>query len=371
MNLWTAFKPLWALLLLSMPWHSSPRLSAEVPDYLVIITLDGVRTTELFGGLDRDTYKAASKSAEWADEATYQSYWAETPQARREKLMPFFWGEWMSQHGSVIGNRALGSQMDLRNRHRFSYPGYSEILTGQARDQQIKSNDKIQSPAPTLLEFLKKEWQLPRAQVGVFSSWDTIRYIVEQEAGSLFINSGFEPYQSDDAVIESFSLLQRETTTPWNSVRHDAYTFAFCQHYIDQQSPRVLYLALGETDDWAHDVRYDRVLESLHRSDRYLRALWEQYQSNPKTRGNTCFVMTTDHGRGDNPFNWMHHNDKLDGAKQTWMAVVSPSLAARGEWHAHPQAYSDQVAATSAKLVGVDYQLHDPMAGIPMEWLFR
>ena len=118
-----------------MPWHSSPRLSAEVPDYLVIITLDGVRTTELFGGLDRDTYKAASKSAEWADEATYQSYWAETPQARREKLMPFFWGEWMSQHGSVIGNRALGSQMDLRNRHRFSYPGYSEILTGQARDQ--------------------------------------------------------------------------------------------------------------------------------------------------------------------------------------------------------------------------------------------
>jgi hypothetical protein len=99
--------------------------------------------------------------------------------------------------------------------------------------------------------------------------------------------------------------------------------------------------------------------------------LWEQYQSNPKTRGNTCFVMTTDHGRGDNPFNWMHHNDKLDGAKKTWMAVVSPSLAARGEWHAHPQAHSDQVAATSAKLVGVDYQLHDPMAGKPMEWLFH
>ena len=91
---------------------------------------------------------------------------------------------------------------------------------------------------------------------------------MEQEAGSLFINSGFEPYQNDDAVIQSFSLLQKETTTPWNSVSHDAYTFAFCQHYIDQQSPRILYLALGETDDWAHDVRYDRVLESFHGSDR-------------------------------------------------------------------------------------------------------
>ena len=81
--------------------------------------------------------------------------------------------------------------------------------------------------------------------------------------------------------------------------------------------------------------------------------------------------MTTDHGRGDNQFNWVHHNDKLDGAKQTWMAVVSPSLPARGEWRAHPQVHSDQVAATSAKLVGVDYQLQDPMAGKPMEFLFR
>ena len=115
-------------------------------------------------------------------------------------------------------------------------------------------------------------------------------------------------------MIQSFPLTKETTTL--NSVRHDAYTFAFCQHYIDLQSPRVLYLALGETDDWAHDVRYDRVLESLHRSDRYLRALWEQYQSNPKTHGNACFVMTTDHGRGDNPFNWMHHNDKLDGANR-------------------------------------------------------
>ena len=78
----------------------------------------------------------------------------------------------MSQHGSIIGNRALGSQMDLHNHHRFSYPGYSEILTSQARDKQIKSNDKIQSPTPSLLEFLKKEWQLPKAKVGVFSSWD-------------------------------------------------------------------------------------------------------------------------------------------------------------------------------------------------------
>ena len=193
-------------------------------------------TTELFGGLDRDTYKAASKSAEWADEATYQSYWAETPQARREKLMPFFWGEWMSQHGSVIGNRALGSQMDLRNRHRFFYPGYSEILTVRPGTNKLRVMTKSE-PCTDTSRISQKEWQLPKAQVGVFSSWDTIRYIVEQKAGSLFINSGFEPYQSDDAVIQSFSLLQKETTTPWNSVRHDAYTLRFVSTTLTNNHP--------------------------------------------------------------------------------------------------------------------------------------
>ena len=28
-----------------------------------------------------------------------------------------------------------------------------------------------------------------------------------------------------------------------------------------------MYLALGETDDWAHDGRYDRVLETYARTD--------------------------------------------------------------------------------------------------------
>jgi hypothetical protein len=35
----------------------------------------------------------------------------------------------------------------------------------------------------------------------------------------------------------------------------------------------VLYPGLGETDDWAHDGRYDRVLEAFARRDEYLKQL--------------------------------------------------------------------------------------------------
>ena len=160
-----------------------------MPDYLVIITLDGVRTTELFEG-SIGTPQSCFKSAEWADEATYQSYWPR--RLKRRETDALFGGEWMSQHGSVIGNRALGSQMDSRNRHRFFYPGYSEILTGQPDPNKLRVMTKSRALHRHFSNFSKRVATAQGPSRG-FLSWDTIRYIVEQKAGSLFINSGFEP----------------------------------------------------------------------------------------------------------------------------------------------------------------------------------
>ena len=313
------------------------------PEYFVLVTLDGVRDIELFAGLHQETFKTSKKDKSWETDPLYQSLWAPSPEARRLKLMPFFWGEWMKKHGFVMGNPSKGSSVMLRNRHRFSYPGYSEILTGQARDKIIHSNDEIQNPAPTLLEFFKSSWNLNHDQTAVFASWQTIRFISEHRPGSMFINAGHASYSSENPLLQQLSKLQFETKTPWDSVRHDAYTMAFCKDYVTQHLPRVLYLSLGETDDWAHDSRYDRVLQALHQSDKYLQDLWSFYQSNEQTRDNTCFIITTDHGRGDNIYNWMHHNDKLDGAKRIWLAIISPTLKQRGELSGHPEIFADQI----------------------------
>jgi hypothetical protein len=47
----------------------------------------------------------------------------------------------------------------------------------------------------------------------------------------------------------------------------------FAMDHPARHRPRVLYPGLGETDDWAHDGRYDRVLEAFARRDEYLKQL--------------------------------------------------------------------------------------------------
>ena len=119
-----------------------------------------------------------------------------------------------------------------------------------------------------MLEFLQGAAGLTREQVAVFGSWSVFNAIAEHTEGAITINAGFEAFESPDAEVRRLSALQFETPTPWESVRHDAYTVRFAMDHLARHRPRVIYLALGETDDWAHDGRYDRVLETYTRTDR-------------------------------------------------------------------------------------------------------
>jgi hypothetical protein len=140
----------------------------------------------------------------------------------------------------------------------------------------------------------------------------------------------------------------------WPGFVFDALTFARCREHVLMKRPRVLYLALGETDDWAHDGRYDRVLEAFTRTDQYLKELWEWLQAQPEYRGRTHILVTTDHGRGRTPANWRDHGEKVAGSGETWMAFVSPSWSKRGEWSGHEPLTASQAAATLIAWMGGD-----------------
>lgn len=333
-------------------------------DNLILITLDGARTQEIFGGLDVDVLRSTlNEKQKVEDNPVYKRYYADTVEQRRERLMPFFWRELMAKHGSIAGNPRLKSAVTLTNDHRFSYPGYSEILTGEAHDDVIKSNDRVQNPYVTLLEELKTRLALPAPRAAVFGSWEVFNEIAEHTPGALTINAGFEAYTGRDVAAQVLSLLQFETPTPWNSVRHDAYTFGLAMAHFRSERPRVVYLALGETDDWAHDGRYDRVLETFGRTDGYLQQLWTWLQSQADYRGRTHILITTDHGRGRAPADWRSHGAKIDGAQETWMAFISPKMPQRGEWRNHEPLHTNQAAATMAGWMGVDWNALRPAAG--------
>ena len=246
---------------------------------VVLITLDGVRIEEMFGGLDEVVARAIVKTGAAEESPLWQRYWAPTPEARRHKLMPFLWGTLLAEHGSIAGNQALGSVMRVTNRHRFSYPGYAEIATGAAHDAEIDSNDNRRTPFPTVLEIVRRELGLDRPAVATFASWETFRWIAEHEEGATTVNAGLQAYDHPDHDVQVLSDWQFQARTPWDGTRHDAYTLRFARAHLATYHPRLLWIALDETDDWAHDGRYDRVLDTLARVDAALGDLWTWLQS--------------------------------------------------------------------------------------------
>ena len=97
---------------------------------VILVTLDGVRTQELFAGMDATIAADDARSGAEDIAVTRKRYWRDTPEERRAALMPWFWGT-LAPSGMVLGNQARGSKVTVRNPLWFSYPGYSEMLTGQ------------------------------------------------------------------------------------------------------------------------------------------------------------------------------------------------------------------------------------------------
>ena len=158
------------LLALCLP--AQPALSAE---NVLLVTLDGLRWQELFSGADSELIKDSRFNE--SPESIASKFWRETPEERREVLMPFFWGT-IAKQGVLYGNRSLGSEVNLRNTEWFSYPGYNEILTGAA-DANITSNDKIPNKNVTVLEWVNQQPDF-QGSVAAFASWDVFPYIINE-----------------------------------------------------------------------------------------------------------------------------------------------------------------------------------------------
>ncbi len=313
-----------------------------------MITLDGYRWEELFGGAQDSLLTNPAFVGDTA--ALRRQFGAATRQERRRKLMPWFWST-LAQSGQLYGN-----QVKVTNPHWFSYPGYSEILTGFV-DPAIGSNDKVPNPNVTVLEWLQQQPGF-KGKVVAFGSWDVFPYILNQKRSGIPVKAGFSPAAGEDLRAREVFLnqLQQKVPSPWASVHLDAFTHHYALEYLKRKHPRVVYIAYGETDDFAHDGHYDQYLQSAHRTDQFIGQLWAYVQTDPVYKGKTTFLITTDHGRG-NPTRdaWKHHGKDYPGSDAIWLAVLGPDTPATGEMKAEGQWGQNQVAQTLAALLGLRY----------------
>jgi hypothetical protein len=336
---------------------------ARRTENVILITTDGLRWQEVFGGADA---QLMNKEAGVGDVAGLgRRFWRATAEDRRRALLPFFWSV-IAREGQVFGHLPRGSAARVTNGHNFSYPGYNEILSGRA-DARVDSNEKKPNPNVTVLEWLNGRAPY-RGRVAAFCSWDVFPWIVNRERSGVLVNAGFEPVPGTGERIATLNQLQAETTPPEDSVRADSFTFMAAMHHLQTARPRVLYIGLGETDDWAHAGRYDRYLLSAHRFDRYMQRLWDTLQSMPGYRGTTSLVLTTDHGRGEAAGGaWRTHGAKVPGAENIWIAVLGPDTAALGERANTGAVTQSQVAATVAALLGEDFPTAMPGVASPVQ----
>jgi arylsulfatase A-like enzyme len=129
--------------------------------------------------------------------------------------------------------------------------------------------------------------------------------------------------------------------------------------------PRVLYLMLGEGDEWAHEERYDLYLDAAHRADRFIKRVWDTLQSLPAYAGKTTLLVTTDHGRGATTKDWNDHGKDVPAAENTWFAALGPSVPALGV-RRDVTITTSQLAATIAALLGEDFAAAAPKAAKPL-----
>lgn len=357
LSVWTLRRgPIAAILFLvsvASGFAQSPALKTE---RVLLVTIDGVRIQEAFGGIDPVILDGDKKLAGIQDASELRNrFMRPTPEERRAALMPFLWSV-VAREGVILGNPACNNRVKVTNSFRVSYPGYAEILTG-CEQPKVASNLPFRMPRETILEVLKKEKGWTFGQVAAFCSWQTFNLIVHREADAFLSNAGFARVPSEWATpgMEPLNTLQMEMFTPWDLTRFDRVTAGLAEEYVKVHKPMLLYLGLGEPDDWGHERRYDRMIQTIHECDRAIQRLWDTVQAMEEYRGKTTMIILTDHGRGVRPEDWPNHDRNTPGSEDIWIAVLGPDTPALGESREAKDYTQGQVAATLARFFGVDY----------------
>lgn len=334
--------------------------SSAKPKNLIVVLMDGYRWKELFGGADSAILfdkKYTSQDSLWL----MKKYWADNSIARREKLMPFVW-QTIAKQGVLMGNRNLGNEVNVKNKYWFSYPGRSETFCGYY-DEKVNSNEYPDNPNENVFEFIDKQKDYNK-KVVTFASWDALGRILNRNRNHMLVN-----LYGEDVIGTNLTPLQKEMNAIQhysidifgNSERPDANTYAMAKAYMMAEHPRVVYFDLGDTDEFAHEGKYDLYLDAAYKTDIMLKDLWDYIQHDSFYKDQTAVLLIADHGRGYGD-EWTSHGSKITHADETYFVGIGPGIPALGEVKTNEKVYQDAFAQMFANLLGFKFTANHPVA---------
>jgi hypothetical protein len=322
---------------------------------IIIVTTDGLRWQEVFGGMD-SAIANMSKFHGGDSSEIFEKFWSGDPNERRRKLMPFFWSN-IEKNGRLYGNRNFENKVDNANSKWFSYPGYNEILTGFP-DEKINSNRYMNNPNTTILDFLQKQ-PAYKNRIAAFTSWIAFNRILNKPRAGFPIVAAHDTLTDPDLTPKQLLLheMKRTSSIPLDKSHcNDIITYFQAIEYLKSRKPKVLYIGYSETDVWSHEGNYLSYLNAALQVDKSIENLWTTIQSMPQYKNKTALFITTDHGRGDKiKSEWTDHGEEFFGSNQMWFAVMAPGVSGKGEIKTPGQYYQKQFAQTIACMLGVTF----------------
>ena len=294
------------------PAPVGPRATRNV----VVVTLDGVRWQEMFGGTD-----AALAERDHLPRCGELSARALIPNIYRRFV----------DGGVVVGAPDHGPTIEASGPTFVSLPGYEEIFLGRP-GRGCADNECGPVVEPTLIDALHAQFPA-RGEVAIVSSWERIDRVAAANLSSVAASTGRTrgPTRDQLAVTpEARALLDagaRAGASPGHhDYRPDRYTGPLALAYLAAQRPRFLFVGLGDADEHAHANDYPRYLGSLRDADAFIAALFRTLEGLGRYGQETTVVLTVDHGRDPN----FEEHGYSAASGRVWLMAAGGAVPRRG-----------------------------------------
>lgn len=323
---------------------------------LVVITLDGLRWQEVYG----------------EEDVLDKNY--------------------LSQYGSLFGDRNYGNKVNVANPSRLSHPGYHEIFTGNTT-AITSNNPNIYSPHKSVFEYINEQPGYGGINVQAFGIAWFVRSVFRMEESTFPI---YTPGMLDvnDAVYDFDDLIDTDFTDPDIIEQYDPegnmaeieeeiadlkpqieqyggdnildyneeaelLLYAMGKQSMKRTHPKVTYFQFGMTDNYAHQNDFNTYLKAGRNVSVFIKDLIDYIEQDNFYANNTTILITTDHGRGSET--WQNHGGGVEGSDESWFMLLSPNVE-NGIVNTPEQYYSEQLAQTMAKMIGLNYTAEHEIA---------
>lgn len=281
---------------------------------VVLIAIDGTRWQEIFLGVDPQRGRDAGVPIRSATELL--------PNLHR-----------MIARGVALGSPSYEPAIAASGPEFVSLPGYKELLSGRPATR-CTSNRCPPMDVPTLLDVARQSLGGERSSVAAIASWERLDRATAMDNDAIVVSVGRRNGRSHAELRQSACMsaivdeAARAGSAPGNGdYRPDRYTTALALAYLRERQPRLLFVGLGDTDEYGHAQSYRGYVGALQALDRFLGALAEELAALGRYGEETTVVLTTDHG-WSNEFE--DHGGYAPESARIWLVAAGGAVPKRG-----------------------------------------